>query len=48
MWARDPDTGATNALYANVPNHPDQFNGEDNLGFSADWPGYARRASSTS
>lgn len=43
MWARDPQTGATNALYANVPNHPDQFNGEDNLAFSADWPGFARR-----
>ncbi len=44
MWARDPDSGATNALYANVPNHPDQFNGTDNLQFSADWPGYARAA----
>ncbi len=44
MWARDPDTGATNALYANVPNHPDEFNGADNVQFSADWPGYARAA----
>ena len=44
MWARDPDSGATNALYANVPNHPDQFNGADNVQFSADWPGYARAA----
>ena len=44
MWARDPDTGATNALYANVPNHPDEFNGTDNDQFSADWPGYARAA----
>ena len=44
MWARDPDSGATNALYANVPNHPDQFNGADNAQFSADWPGYARAA----
>ena len=44
MWARDPDSGATNALYANVPNHPDQFNGTDNAQFSADWPGYARAA----
>ena len=44
MWARDPDSGATNALYANVPNHPDQFNGADNVQFSADWPGYARSA----
>ena len=38
------NTGATNALYANVPNHPDQFNGTDNAQFSADWPGYARAA----
>lgn len=44
MWARDPESGATNALYANVPNHPDQFDGRNNLAFSADWPGYARRA----
>jgi PKD repeat protein len=44
MWARDPESGATNALYANVPNHPDQFNGADNVQFSADWPGYARSA----
>ncbi|MGA7434774.1 MAG: PKD domain-containing protein [Solirubrobacterales bacterium] len=43
MWARDPQTGATNGLYANVPNHPDQFNGEDNNAFSADWTGYARK-----
>jgi hypothetical protein len=42
MWARDPKTGATNGLYANVPNHPDQFNGEDANQFSADWTGYAR------
>lgn len=44
MWARDPETGATNAVYASVPNHPDQFNGGANGMFSADWPGYARRA----
>lgn len=44
MWARDPETGATNAIYASVPNHPDQFNGGANNEFSADWPGYARRA----
>jgi PKD repeat protein len=43
LWARDPDTGATNALYANVPNHPDQFKASDNDEMSADWPGYARR-----
>ncbi|MEX0621260.1 MAG: hypothetical protein WD181_06720, partial [Solirubrobacterales bacterium] len=46
MWARDPDTGATNGLYANVPNHPDQFQGRryPSPVFSSDWPGYARRA----
>ena len=44
LWARDPDTGATNALYANVPNHPDQYQADDNdMTMSADWPGYARR-----
>ncbi|HTU14255.1 MAG TPA: PKD domain-containing protein [Solirubrobacterales bacterium] len=43
MWAKDPETGATNGLYANVPNHPDQFNGEDANAFSADWTGYARK-----
>ncbi|MCB0831659.1 MAG: PKD domain-containing protein [Solirubrobacterales bacterium] len=43
LWARDPDTGATNALYATVPNHPDQFKASDNNAMSADWPGYARR-----
>lgn len=42
MWARDPKTGATNGLYANVPNHPDQFNGKNANKFSADWTGYAR------
>jgi PKD repeat protein len=44
MWARDPKTGATNALYANVPNHPDQFQASANENrMSADWPGFARR-----
>ncbi len=43
MWARDPKTGATNALYATVPNHPDQFRGEAHNKLSADWPGYARK-----
>jgi hypothetical protein len=44
MWARDPKTGATNALYATVPNHPDQFQaGANDNKMSADWPGYARR-----
>lgn len=44
LWARDPKSGATNGIYASVPNHPDQFNGGDNNAFSADWPGYARKA----
>jgi hypothetical protein len=43
LWARDPATGATNALYVNVPNHPDQFHGANQKMFSADFPGYARR-----
>jgi PKD repeat protein len=44
LWARDPLTGATNALYVNVPNHPDQFHGANQKQFSADFPGYVRRA----
>ncbi|HET7202530.1 MAG TPA: PKD domain-containing protein [Steroidobacteraceae bacterium] len=43
LWARDPATGATNAIYVNVPNHPDQFDGADQKQFSADFPGYVRR-----
>jgi hypothetical protein len=44
MWARDPETGATNGLYATVPNHPDQFQASANDNkMSADWPGYTRR-----
>jgi hypothetical protein len=43
LWARDPATGATNALYVNVPNHPDQFDGAGQKQFSADFPGYVRR-----
>ncbi len=43
LWARDPATGATNALYVNVPNHPDQFDGASQKQFSADFPGYVRR-----
>ncbi|WP_213959304.1 MULTISPECIES: PKD domain-containing protein [unclassified Variovorax] len=46
LWARDPQTGATNALYVNIPNHPDQFrpfNGAVTQGFSADVPGYVRK-----
>jgi len=45
LWARDPNTGATNALYVNIPNHPDEFrpfNGAVTQGFSADVPGYVR------
>lgn len=45
LWARDPQTGATNALYVNIPNHPDEFrpfNGAVTQGFSADVPGYVR------
>ena len=45
LWARDPATGATNALYVNVPNHPDQFDGADQKQFSADFPGYVRTSS---
>lgn len=44
MWARDPKTGATNAIYASVPNHPDQFDPRESEQFSADWPGWARRS----
>lgn len=43
LWARDPETGATNALYVNVPVHPDQFHGANQKMFSADFPGYVRR-----
>ncbi|HEY1092294.1 MAG TPA: PKD domain-containing protein, partial [Burkholderiaceae bacterium] len=46
LWARDPATGATNALHVSVPTHPDQFrpfNGTLVQGFSADTPGYVRK-----
>ena len=43
LWARDPATGATNALYVNVPNHPDQYDGAEQGKFSADVPGYVRK-----
>lgn len=46
LWARDPGTGATNALYVSIPNHPDEFrafNGAVTQGFSADVPGYVRK-----
>jgi len=42
LWARDPKTGATEGLYANVPVHPDQFRGSKYGEASADWPGYVR------
>lgn len=42
LWARDPATGATHAIYVNVPNHPDQFHGANQKMFSADFPGYVR------
>lgn len=43
IWARDPDTGATNALYANIPNHPDQFRASAHGKFSGEVPGYVRQ-----
>jgi len=46
LWARDPVTGATNAMYVNIPNHPDEFSafaGTTVVGFSADVPGYVRK-----
>ncbi|MDM4764465.1 PKD domain-containing protein [Pelomonas sp. SE-A7] len=46
LWARDPATGATNALHVSVPTHPDQFrpfNGTVVQGYSADTPGYVRK-----
>ena len=42
LWARDPRTGATEGLYANVPVHPDQFRGAKYDQMSADWPGFVR------
>jgi hypothetical protein len=42
LWARDPKTGATEGLYANVPVHPDQFRGSKYDEASADWPGFVR------
>jgi hypothetical protein len=46
LWARDPETGATNSLFVTIPTHPDQFrpfNGTVTQGFSADVPGYVRK-----
>jgi hypothetical protein len=42
LWARDPDTGATIGLYANVPTHADIVNGVDDHLISADHIGVER------
>ena len=44
LWAREPGTGATLGLYANVPVHADQYNSTapGNNQFTADYPGYVR------
>lgn len=42
LWARQPDTGATLGLYANVPVHADQFRGSKYNQMSADHPGEER------
>ena len=44
LWAREPGTGATLGLYADVPVHVDQYDPSDtgNNKFSADYPGYVR------
>ena len=44
LWARDPDTGATIGMYADVPVHVDQYDPTEagNNQWSADYPGYAR------
>ena len=42
LWARDPVTGATRGLYANVPVHADQFRGSKYNEMSADHPGEER------
>ena len=44
LWARDPGTGATRAVYADVPVHADEYDPTDagNNQFSADYPGYVR------
>jgi len=43
LWARDPTTGATIGLYANVPTHADIVNGVGHHLISADHPGVERR-----
>ncbi|MEA2272580.1 MAG: hypothetical protein QOI98_1288 [Solirubrobacteraceae bacterium] len=44
LWAREPGTGATLGLYANVPVHADQFRGSKYRLASADYPGAVRAA----
>jgi len=43
LWARDPGTGATIGLYANVPTHADIVNGVGHHVLSSDHPGVERR-----
>lgn len=44
LWAREPGTGATIGMYADVPVHVDQYDPSEpgNNQFSADYPGYVR------
>lgn len=44
LWAREPGTGATLGLYADVPVHADQYDATEpgNDQFTADYPGYVR------
>jgi hypothetical protein len=44
LWAREPGTGATLGVYADVPVHADQYNSTaaGNNQFTADYPGYVR------
>jgi hypothetical protein len=44
LWARQPGTGATIAMYADVPIHPDQYDptAAGNNQYSADYPGWVR------
>jgi hypothetical protein len=44
LWAREPGTGATIAMYADVPVHADQYNptAAGNNQYSADYPGWVR------
>ena len=44
LWAREPGTGATIGMYADVPVHVDQYDptAAGNNQWSADYPGYVR------